>query len=88
MIPFLDESLEMHSRGEYSAPLLVAYIVKYLSLGGEQEDFDKLPEWLKERIRERLARYKIVGDWSVFASNGIDEDHSPYADDVIQRFRL
>lgn len=88
MIPFIDDVIQSHERGEYPIYLLVAYAVKYLSRDGTQEDFDNLPNWLKDKIREAVITYKKTNGWLIYGSNGFEENYAPYADDLENRFNL
>lgn len=88
MIPHINDFLEMHGRGELPIWVLVAYVVKNLSKSNTQEDFDNLPSWLRESVREQIASYQISGGWLMLQSNSEAEDYAPYAEEVIRKFDL
>ncbi|WP_257385191.1 hypothetical protein [Tahibacter caeni] len=88
MIPYIKEFIEMNLRGEFPTWELSAYVVKKMSESGTQNDFDELPDWLREGVRKEIASYKASGIWFILQSNSEGEDYSPYAEEVLRRFDL
>jgi len=88
MIPFINEFIEDHMRGEFPTWQLSAYVIKKLSESGNQSDFDELPDWLRESVREQIASYKASGYWLIVQSNSEGEDYARYAEEVIRKLDL
>lgn len=70
--------MEMYRNGLVPQDLLVSYAVKKIALEGDRSDFDALPEWLRDEIRNRLILFRETGVWKIVSNNGI-QDYEEFA---------
>ncbi|AZZ92338.1 hypothetical protein EUZ85_17030 [Hahella sp. KA22] len=64
--------IDLYNQGILTIYILNASVIRRLALEGCQEDYDRVPSWLRDEINRDIEKFHKTGVWMIVSNEGVE----------------
>ncbi|MBU6951351.1 MULTISPECIES: hypothetical protein [unclassified Hahella] len=64
--------IDLYNQGILTIHILKTYVIRRLALEGSQEDYDRVPSWLRDEINRDIKKFHETGVWMIVSNEGVE----------------